>query len=69
MSDQNKKIAIEMIQMIPEGVKISLSHSGTYSREELVGHIKKGDEIGNKIIEIIFEYIEFLKNEKSAFDY
>ena len=60
-SEYIKKLAIIRLQTLPQNKKISIGSYGDFSKEELINHIKKGDEIGKKLIEIELKFLRALK--------
>lgn len=70
--DQSKKITdeeirrlvIERLRTFPTGKGLSIGQEGTFTKEELVSHVEKGDSIGKKIIEIQLEYLRALGKGK-----
>jgi hypothetical protein len=71
MEDTNKKNIENEIQelvkarlsIMPDDVSISVGAEGeTYTRDELIEHIDKGDEIGKLIIDIDMGFLRALKN-------
>jgi len=59
--EEIKELIINRLEVLPADKKISIGSSGEYTREELISHVKKGDEIGEKITEIQLEYLRLLK--------
>jgi len=41
--------------------KISHRRVHTFTRDELIGHVKDGDEVGEKITEVELEFLRSLK--------
>lgn len=58
---QTTELVIARLQVIPSGVVISVGPNGSFTKEELIEHIKKNDDIGKKIKEIQLEYLRLLK--------
>lgn len=63
IEEEIKEIVIARLDTLSSNKKISIGSSGEFGKEELIGHIKKGDEIGKKIVEI---EIEFLRAQKEG---
>ncbi|MCK5211634.1 hypothetical protein KAJ89_02940 [Candidatus Parcubacteria bacterium] len=62
--DENVKELVKLrLCSMPEDVSMSIGSEGQFTRDELIAHIEKGDEIGNKVIKI---EIEFLKSFKKG---
>ncbi len=56
-----KKIVIARLEMLPPDKKISIGSSGEFSKDELIERVKRGDPIGEKIIEIEMGFLKSLK--------
>jgi hypothetical protein len=61
ISEDLKKLVIFRLGTLPPGKKISIGSSGEFSKEELIQHVKQGDEIGRKIIDIEMEFLRAIK--------
>ena len=59
--EEIKKLALIRLEMLPSDKKISIGSSGEFSRDELIKRVEKGDEIGQKIIEIELEFLREFK--------
>ena len=55
-------LVIARLQTIPSGVSISVGDKGTFSVEDLIESVKKGNEIGNMIVGIQLDYLKSLKD-------
>lgn len=51
-----KKLVLERIKAASDELNISIG-STEYSKEEILKHVEKGDEVGQEIIEIQMEYL------------
>jgi len=58
-----KEIVIARLDVLPIDRKISIGNEGTFSKEELIEHVQKGDKIGKKIVEIEMEFLRSFKKE------
>ena len=67
MSEKNQKqeevknLVIARLEVLPPDVSISIGSQGQFTRDELIVHVEKNDEIGKKIIEVELEYLTLLK--------
>lgn len=52
---------LEVSGFLPRGKKISIGSSGEFTKDELIEHVKKEDNIGKKIVEIELEYLRAIK--------
>lgn len=59
--EEIKKLVIARLQVLPADKKISVGSEGKFTRDELIDHVEKGDEIGEKITEVQLEYLRLLK--------
>jgi hypothetical protein len=56
-----EELVCSRIRAMPKDLRISISPMGTYSPEEILGHIRNKDEVGKKVIEIESYYLKSLK--------
>jgi len=56
-----QKLVIERVRTLPAGRKISIGSEGDFSKEELIGHIKRGDNIGKKMVDVQLSFLQSLK--------
>jgi hypothetical protein len=56
-----KELVVERLKTLPKGTRISIGSDGSFSTQDLIDHISKGDSIGNKIVEIQLNYLRLLK--------
>lgn len=59
--EELKKLVVARLEIVPPDKKISIGSKGEFTRDELIEHVEKGDEIGEKITEIQLEYLRLLK--------
>lgn len=59
--EQIQELVVARLQIMPPDASISLGSAGEFTRNELIEHVKKADEIGKKITEIQLEYLRLLK--------
>ncbi len=78
MAEQNKnkelkELIIARLEVLPSDVSISIGSLGNFTRDELIAHVEKDDEVGKKITEVELEYLKLLKEgifyEKTALDH
>ncbi len=62
ISDDLKDLVIYRLDILPSDKKISIGSSGDFSKSELIEHVKNGDEIGQKIVELEMTFLKALKN-------
>ena len=56
-----KELVVERLKSLSPGRKISLGAAGDFSKEEMINHVQKGDNIGDKIIKVQLSYLRALK--------
>jgi len=56
-----KELVVARLEVLPSDVRISIGSLGNFTRDELIIHVKKNDEIGRKITEVELEYLKLLK--------
>ena len=60
-SEDVKQLVIARLETLPSNKKISIGAYGEFSKEELIQHVKRNDEIGKKMVEIELESLKALK--------
>lgn len=68
-SKEIRQLVMERIKTLSSGRKISIGSEGSFSKEELIDHIKIGDKVGEKIVKVQMNYLRsfrlgFLKDAK-----
>ena len=64
INKEMKELVIARIEaQVPSNLSLSIGSSGRMSKEEMLEHINKGDEIGNRIIE---SHIRFLRAQSTG---
>lgn len=56
-----KQLVIERLKTLPENTGISIGSKEDFTKNELIAHVKNGDEIGQKIIEVEMNFLRNLK--------
>jgi len=59
-----KELVLARIGVMPPNYKLSIGNKGTFTKEEIINHIKERDEIGNQIIGIEMNFIKALMSGK-----
>ena len=62
-SEEIKKLVIARIQTMPPTMKLSIGDRGSFSRDDLIAHVEKNDEIGKKIVEMHLNYLRAVANQ------
>ncbi len=61
LTEQIKELILARLQVLPPDASISIGSEGSFTRDELIAHVKRNDELGKKITEIELEYLKMLK--------
>lgn len=56
-----EELVLARLAVYPEGKKISIGSLGNFTKDELIGHVKNKDEIGQKMVEIELKYLQSMK--------
>ena len=56
-----KKLILARLETMPEYIQINLGSFGTLEKEDLINHVKKGDDFGKKFVEIQMKYLRTFK--------
>ena len=55
-----KELVIARLDIMPPNFKLSIGNKGTFDKQELMEHVKKGDDVGKQIIEMQVNFIRAL---------
>ena len=61
MNPEITELVIARLETLPSNLKMSIGNYGEFTKEELIEHVKKGDQIGNKLVEIELEFLRAMK--------
>jgi hypothetical protein len=56
-----QKLVKVRLQALPENTSLSIGYLGSFSKQELLEHVDKNDDIGKQMIEIDKMYLQALK--------
>jgi len=59
-----KELIIARIDLMPKNYKLSIGDLGTFNKEEMIEHVKKGDKTGKQIIAMEINFIKALTTGK-----
>lgn len=62
INEEMKQLVITRISAAPSNWKLSIGSYGSLSKEEMIEHIKKGDEIGVQIVKSHLSFIKAIAN-------
>ena len=57
-----KDLVLARLEILPPDASISIGSFGELSRDDMIAHVKKGDDAGKKIAEIEMEFLQQLKS-------
>jgi|GEM_PF-551140 len=49
------------LNVLPGNVRVSIGSDGSFSKECLIDHVEKQDEIGEKIVKVELEFLQAIK--------
>ncbi len=61
ISEEIKELVILRLETLPSDKKISIGSYGEFSKEELIEHVKKEDDIGRKMIDVEMEFLKAIR--------
>ena len=56
-----RKLVVERIRTMPANVRLSLGGSEDLDKDALISHVERGDELGEKIVEMHMNYLRSLR--------
>ena len=56
-----KELVVLRLETFPSNRKVSIGSYGEFTREEMIKHVKNGDRIGQKIVEVELEFLRAMK--------
>lgn len=64
ISTELKELALARLEITPQNFKLSVGNKGTFTKDELIEHVKRGDTIGVQIVEMQLKFIKALTSGK-----
>lgn len=61
ISKDLKELIIARLEVLPPDKKFSIGSVGEFDKNELIERVEKGDEIGQKVVELELNYLKALK--------
>jgi hypothetical protein len=55
-------LVVARLQKLPAEKEISIGSSGEFTKDELIEHVKKDDEIGKKMVAIEMDFLRSMKD-------
>ena len=65
VNEEEKKLVLARLENIPSNMKLSMGGTMPLSKTEMLEHVKKGDEIGKKIVKIQLNYLRSIAKQYS----
>ena len=59
--EEIRQLVIARLETLPSDRKISIGSAGEFNKEELITHVKQGDAIGKKIVQVELEFLRAMK--------
>jgi len=59
-----KELVLARLNVMPPNYKLSVGNRGTFTKDELIEHVKKGDETGSQIVNMQMNFIRALTSGK-----
>jgi hypothetical protein len=56
------ELIVARLETMPSNVRVNLGNLKTLGRDDLITHVKKGDSLGQQIIEMQMAYLKSLKD-------
>lgn len=56
-----KELVKARLNVLPKNINISIGAEGTFDKNELIEHVDKGDQIGQKIAQVEMEFLQAIK--------
>ena len=65
VKEEEKKLVLARLENMPPDMKLSMGGNMALSKTEMLEHVKKGDEIGEKIVKIQLNYLRSIAKQYS----
>jgi hypothetical protein len=56
-----RKLVAARLETLPDGAVVSVGSEGEFTKEQIIESVLKGDEIGQKMVEIEMSFLQSLK--------
>ena len=64
LTEDVKELVIARLDIMPSNYKLSIGNQGTFTKEELIKHVKEGDSVGSQIAKMQYSFIKALTTGK-----
>ena len=63
ITEEMKQLVVARIEaQVSPNLRLSIGSDGSFDRDEMIGHVKEGDDIGRKIIQVHLNFIKAQAN-------
>ncbi len=62
ISEALKDLVVARLDLMSPDLAVSIGSSGTFTKNELIEHVKQGDAVGKTIVEMEMEFLEAIKS-------
>lgn len=59
--EEVRKLVATRLETLPDGAVVSVGSDGEFTKEQVIKSVLKGDEIGQKMVEIEMSFLQSLK--------
>ncbi|MFH1891018.1 MAG: hypothetical protein ABIJ91_05675 [Candidatus Kuenenbacteria bacterium] len=56
-----KELVKARLNVLPKNISVSIGKEGTFNRDELIDHVNKEDNIGQKVTQVEMEFLQAIK--------
>ncbi|MBI5635416.1 hypothetical protein HY993_00440 [Candidatus Micrarchaeota archaeon] len=61
MNQDIKELVISRLQVLPGNRLLSIGGYGSFTKDQVIQHVKDEDEVGEKIVQIEMEFLRAIK--------
>lgn len=62
ITEDLKDLVAARLDLMSPDLAISIGSSGTFTKDQLIEHVRQGDDVGRTIIEMEMEFLQAIKN-------
>lgn len=56
-----KELVKARLSVLPKNVSVSIGQEGVFNRDELIEHVDKEDDVGQKVTQVEMEFLQAIK--------
>jgi len=64
INEDVKELVIARLDVMPSNYKLSIGDMGTFTKDDLIKHVRASDSVGNQIVKMQFNFIKALTSGK-----